>query len=68
MERRAEGITLYDKPMVLTCLTVLAAAVLGGAIADGLTVLVVLGTVALVFLGVANGVRSLGDLFAVLRD
>jgi hypothetical protein len=54
--------------MVLTCLTVLAAAVLGGAIADGLTVLVVLGTVALVFLGVANGVRMLGELFAVLRD
>jgi hypothetical protein len=54
--------------MILTCLTVLVAAVLGGAIADGLTLLVVLGTVALVFLGVANGVRMLGELFAVLWD
>jgi hypothetical protein len=54
--------------MTLTCLTVLAAAVLGAAIADGLTLLVVLETVALGFLALANGVRVLGELFAVLRD
>ncbi len=46
-----------------TVLTLMAAAALGGGIAAGVGVLVVLAVIALVVLGAANGVRGLSRLF-----
>jgi hypothetical protein len=53
--------------MMLTFLTLVAGAALGGGIAAGLTALVVLAAVALAVIGMANGVRTVGRLFDVLR-
>jgi hypothetical protein len=53
--------------MMLTCLTLIAAAALGGAVALGLTALVVLAAVALAVIGAANGVRTVGRMFELLR-
>jgi hypothetical protein len=52
--------------MMLTFLTLIAAAVLGGAIALELTALVILAGVALALIGAANGVRTLGRTFDLL--
>jgi hypothetical protein len=52
--------------MMLTFLTLIAAAVLGGAVALELTALVVLASVALVAIGAANGVRAIGRTFQLL--
>jgi hypothetical protein len=52
--------------MMLTFLTVLAGAVLGGGLAVGLTVVVVAAAVALSMIAAANGarvMRRVGDLF-----
>jgi hypothetical protein len=46
-----------------TVLTLMAAAALGGGIAAGVGVLVVLSVIALVVLGAANGMRGLARLF-----
>jgi len=46
-----------------TVLTLMAGAALGGGIATGVGVLVVLAVIALVVLGAANGVRGLARLF-----
>lgn len=54
--------------MMLTFLTLVAGAALGGGIAAGLTTLVVLAAVALTVIGAANGVRTIGRMFEVLRD
>ena len=48
--------------MLLSVLTVVVAAALGGAIAVDVTVLVIAAVVALALLGIANGLRALGDL------
>jgi hypothetical protein len=53
--------------MMLTFLTLIAAAALGGAVALGLTALVVLAAVALAVIGAANGVRTVGRTFELLR-
>jgi hypothetical protein len=53
--------------MMLTFLTLIAAAALGGAVALGLNVLVVLAGVALAVIGAANGVRTVGRTLDVLR-
>ena len=53
--------------MMLTFLTLIAAATLGGAVALGLTALVVLAGVALAVIGAANAVRTVGRMFDVLR-
>jgi hypothetical protein len=53
--------------MMLTFLALVAAATLGGAIALELTALVVVATVALAVIGVANGVRTVGRMFELLR-
>jgi hypothetical protein len=55
-------------PMMLTFLTLVAGAALGGGIAVGLTALVVVAAVALVVIAAANGVRTVGRMFDVLRD
>lgn len=52
---------------MLTFLTLIAAATLGGAIALELTALVVLATVALAVIGAANGIRTAGRTFELLR-
>jgi hypothetical protein len=49
-------------------LTVLAGAALGGGIAAGLTVIVIVAVVALVVLGAQNGMRSLDRLSHTLYD
>lgn len=54
--------------MLPTFLTVVSGAALGGAIAAGLTVLVVGAVVALVVLGAVNGVRLLDRLSHTLYD
>ena len=53
--------------MMLTFLTLITAAALGGAVALGLTALVVLAGVALAVIGVANGVRRVERAFELLR-
>ena len=54
--------------MLPTFFTVLAGAALGGGIAAGLTVIVIVAVVALVVLGAFNGVRSLDRLGHSLYD
>ena len=49
--------------MLLTFLTVIAAAALGGAVALELTALVILLGVALVVIGAANGARDVSRTF-----
>jgi hypothetical protein len=49
-------------PTLLTLLTVLAGAALGGGIAGGLTMLVIAAVAALVVIGAVNGARSLDRL------
>jgi hypothetical protein len=56
-----------DFTMMLTALTLIAAAALGGAVALELTALVVLAGIALAVIGVANGVRTIGRTFELLR-
>ena len=53
---------------MLTFITVIAAAALGGAVALELTALVVLAVLALVVIGVTNGTRSVGRMFESLGD
>jgi hypothetical protein len=53
--------------MILTFLTLIVAAALGGAVALEFTALVVLACVALAVIGAANGVRSVGRMFELLR-
>ena len=53
--------------MVLSALTVFAAAALGGAVAINVTGLVIAAVVVLVLLGVLNGLRMLGTLSRDLR-
>lgn len=67
VDRRLSGHTPFEGfAMMLTFLTVIAAAVLGGAVALELTALVVLAGVALVVIGAANGVRTIGRTFQLL--
>jgi hypothetical protein len=54
--------------MMLTFLTLVAGAALGGGIAAGLTALVILAAVALAVIAAANGVRTVSRMLAVLRD
>ena len=54
--------------MMLTFLAVIAAAALGGAAVLEFTALVVAAGVALAVIGVANGVRTVGRMFELLRD
>jgi len=51
-----------------TFLTVVSGAALGGAIASGLTVVIIAAVVALVVLGAVNGVRLLDRLSQTLYD
>jgi hypothetical protein len=53
--------------MLLSLLTLMTAAVLGGAVALELTALVVLAVVALAVIGAANGARTVGRTFELLR-
>jgi hypothetical protein len=53
--------------MLLTSLTAIMAAALGGAVAVDATALVVVAVVALVVLGVVNGLKALQQLTAYLR-
>ena len=53
--------------MVLTALTTIMAAALGGAVAVGATALIVAAVVALVVLGAVNGVKALRELSGYLR-
>jgi hypothetical protein len=52
----------YSVRVFLTALTVVAGAMLGGGIAVNVTAIVIVATIALVLLAVANGVRMLGEL------
>lgn len=54
--------------MMLTFLTLLAGAALGGGVAVGLTALVVLAATALTVLAATNGLRSLARMFETLGD
>ena len=54
--------------MLLTFLTVIAGAALGGGIAVGVTALVVLATIALAVIAAANGARIVSSMSQVLRD
>ena len=54
--------------MLLTFLTLIAGAVLGGGVAVGLTALVVLAAIALAVIAAANGVRTVGRMLDVLRS
>ena len=54
--------------MMLTFLTLVAGATLGGGMAAGFTVLVVLAAVTLAVIAVANVARSVGRMREVLRD
>jgi hypothetical protein len=53
--------------MILTFITLMTAAALGGAVALELTALVVLAGVALAVIGAANGARTVGRTFELLR-
>lgn len=48
--------------MILTALTVLAGAALGGGIAVEVTAIVIIAAIALVLLAAVNGVRMLGEM------
>lgn len=48
--------------MILTALTVLAGAALGGGIAVEVTAIVIIAAIALVLIGAANGVRMIGEM------
>jgi hypothetical protein len=52
---------------MLTFLVLVGAAALGAAIALEITALVVLTTVALAVIGVVNGLRTVGQMFELLR-
>lgn len=54
--------------MFPTLLTVLTAAVLGGAIAAGVTAVIVIAAATLVLIGLGNGVIRLADLCDRERD
>ena len=53
--------------MILTLLTLVAAGTLGGAVALELSALVVMAGVALAVIGAANGFRTAGRTFDLLR-
>ncbi len=53
--------------MALTATTAFVAAVLGGAVAVDATALVIAAVVALVLVGVVNGLRTLQELTRYLR-
>jgi hypothetical protein len=67
---RAPGGTSFWRRLevIATVLTVVAAALLGGAIAADIAVVVVLAAVALVAIGVYNGVRNYVGLCDLRRD
>jgi hypothetical protein len=48
--------------VILTALTVLAGAALGGGIAVEVTAIVIVAAIALVLLAAVNGVRMLGEM------
>ena len=48
--------------MILTALTVLAGAALGGGIAVEVTAIVIIAAIALVLIGAVNGVRMIGEM------
>jgi hypothetical protein len=48
--------------VILTALTVLAGAALGGGIAVEVTAIVIIAAIALVLLAAVNGVRMLGEM------
>jgi hypothetical protein len=52
--------------MIFTAVTVLTAGALGGAIAIGVTALVVIAAAVLALLAVTNGLRLLGGLWSEL--
>ncbi len=52
---------------MLTVLTLIAGAALGGAVALELTALIVLAGLALAVIAAANGVRTVGRVFELLR-
>jgi hypothetical protein len=54
--------------VVAASLTVFSAAVLGGAIAADITVIVVVAAIALVLIGAYNGLRNLVSLCELRRD
>jgi hypothetical protein len=53
--------------MALTLLTVVVAAALGGGVPVDVTVVVIGAAVALGLIGLANGLRMLGELTSFLR-
>jgi hypothetical protein len=53
--------------MVLTALTAIIAAALGGAVAVNATALIVAAVIGLVVLGVINGLKGLRELTGYLR-
>jgi hypothetical protein len=53
--------------MMLTFLTLIAGAALGGGVAVGVTAVVVIAAVALVVIAAANGVRTVRRMFEVLQ-
>ena len=54
--------------MIATLLTLIAAGVLGGAIAADVTAIEVIGAVALVLIGAYCGLRHFADLCDLSRD
>ena len=54
--------------MILTALTVLAGAALGGGVAVDVTAIVIVAAVALVALAAVNGARMLGEMSASMDD
>ena len=54
--------------VILTALTVLAGAALGGGVAVDVTAIVIVAAIALVLLAAANGARMLGEMSASMDD
>ncbi len=54
--------------MMLTALSVFAAAALGGGVAGDVTALVITAVAVLVLLGVINGLRMLGEVTRFLHS
>jgi hypothetical protein len=67
VDRDPGGDTGVEDGMVLTALTAIMAAALGGAVAVDATVLIVAAVVVLVLIGVINGLKLLRELTGYLR-
>ena len=67
VDRAARGDTDVRGSMVLTTLTAIMAAALGGAVALDATVLIIAAVVALVVIGVINGLKAIRELTGYLR-